>query len=142
MKKVALLLLLPFISIAETVSNSESSSYSSGANINNQTVINESSSYRIEDVRCPVTTIGLVGGFNNVNGGSDVNQANVGIGVNIPIFTGKCEKAATLKLKKIQFDLNDRERILKMKEQAHKIKIIDACEKLKLVMSECYEIFN
>lgn len=142
MKKVALLLLLPFFALAESVSNSESSSYSSGANINNQTVINESSSFQIEDVRCPVTTIGFVGGATNVSNGSNTNQAHFGIGLNIPLFTGECDKAVKLKLRKMQFDMNDRERLLAIKEQTHRLKVVDACKKLELDLESCNELLN
>lgn len=142
MKKAALLLLLPFFALAESVSNSESNSYSSGANINNQTVINESDSYQIEDVRCPVPTMGFVGGANKVDNRNKTEQFHIGIGINIPLFTKKCDQAVRLKLRKMEFDLQDRERLLRIKEEAHIIKILDACQKLNIDLDFCHEIRN
>ncbi|AHI61217.1 hypothetical protein vBVpaS1601_61 [Vibrio phage vB_VpaS_1601] len=142
MKRATILLLLPFFASAESVSNSESSSYSSGANINNQTVINESSSYLIEDVRCPVPTLGLVGGTSQVTRGSKTTQNHIGVGLTIPLLSGKCDEAVRLKIRKMEFDLADRERLLTIKEQSHIIKMLDSCNKLGMSKYECNELID
>lgn len=130
--KWAVFLLLPFFAFAESGSNSESTSFSSGANINNQNNINQSDHMIIDDVKCPKPTIGIVGGGSHLNGSGGINQAHLGIGLSIPLFTGDCDQATKLKIKRLKWMILDKELEVKIKSEQHKIKMLASCNDLKL----------
>lgn len=130
--KWAVLLLLPFFASAESGSNSESTSFSSGANINNQNNINQSDHMIIGDVKCPKPTLGVISGSSYLDGGKGLNQAHIGIGLSIPLFTGDCDQATKLKIKRLEWMLLDAELELQIKKEQHELKMLASCNELKL----------
>ena len=125
MKWAVIALLLPCFSVmSQAGSNSESNSFSSGANINNQTVVSESDSLIIGDVKCPKPSLSIIGGSSFVDNGINVDQYNIAMAINIPLVTNDCNSAVKLKLKIIEL-------ALKKERETHAIKLASSCAELK-----------
>lgn len=125
MKWAVISLLLPCFSvIGQAGSNSESNSFSTGANINNQTVVNESDSLIIGDVKCPKPSLSIIGGSSFVDNGVNVDQYNIAMAINIPLITNDCNLAVKLKLKLL-------EQALRKERESHAIKLASSCAELK-----------
>lgn len=122
--KWAIILLLPCFAYAGTGSNSESTSVSTGANINNQTILNETNSLIIDSVRCPKPSISFIGGSSFINNGSNIDQYNLGIALSVPLLTNDCNKATSLKLKLLELTL-------RREKESHAIKLAASCAELK-----------
>lgn len=85
-------------------------------------------SYRINGVKCPVPT--MVFGANAA--GTDVNghdPRNYGatIGIQIPLFTGRCEDAANAELKGMQWKLLDAQQDAIRKQELHDLEKMKIC---------------
>lgn len=124
---ILILSLSTLCSAGQSVSNSESNTYSSGANITNQNVINNSDNMALGDVRCPKPTLGLIGGTSAVTGGNNPEQYHIGIGVTIPLLTEDCDEAVKLQLKILRWSALDREISLKQRSEQHEIKMANSC---------------
>lgn len=133
MKKAVALLLLPFFAHAGASSNSESNSISSGANINNQTVVNENNFMVIDDVRCPKPTVTITTAAARLENKVSVDQFHVGVALSIPIITNDCNKAVNYKLKMMSYQLKQYKADLKIKQDQHALRVVSACAELKAV---------
>ncbi len=125
MKWAVIALLLPcFSATGQAGSSSESNSFSSGANINNQTVVSESDSLIIGDVKCPKPSLSILGGSSFVNNGKHIDQYNVAMALTIPLITNDCDSAVKLKLKLLELNF-------RKESESHAIKLASSCNELK-----------
>ncbi len=94
--------------------------------------------YNINGVKCPVPTLYLGGNASN----GDYNnyspkQQGIALGIQIPLFTGRCDDAANAELRTMEWRLQDAQLIAARKAQQHQVDLMRICAGL---MEKGYEL--
>ena len=85
-------------------------------------------SYRINGVKCPVPTMVFGGNAAKTDiPGHDPSNFGISLGVQIPLFTGRCEDAADAELRKMQWQLVDAEQAALQKQEMHEMEKLRMC---------------
>ena len=150
MKARTFLLLLVFGALPVFASNGPTST-SNGFDANNQAEFSgyqnytqnnysDGDHYRINGVKCPVPTM-FVGGNAQKSIYEDTDPKNLGlaVGVQIPLFTGRCESAAKLEIRKMQWSLQDAEHRSQIEDERHRLEKAKLCA---ILMQQGYKLSN
>ena len=103
-----------------------------------QTNYSNGDNYRINDVTCPVPTLFMGGNGSHTDyRGHDPQSYGLTVGIQIPLFTDRCEDAANAELKKMHWHLQDAQVVAARQAQQHQVDLMRICAGL---MEKGYEI--
>ena len=139
MRKLAMLVLCSAFSANFAFANGSLNSTQDSFDANNeasfsgyqsytQNNYSDGESYRINGVKCPVPTMVFGGNAAKTDvQGHDPSNFGISVGVQIPLFTGRCEDAANVELRKMQWQLQDANRTSMQRQEIHDLEKAQMC---------------
>ena len=100
----------------------------SGYQTYSQNNYSEGDHYIINDVKCPTPTLFFGGNAQrSIYKNSDPKNVSVAIGLQIPLFTGRCEDAANLEIRKMEWKLIDSQQVAIERQEMHNLEKAQVC---------------